>query len=179
MRPKIEVEWKDSPGGEIALVGSRTVGKWFYNGMRPKGSPQMFRATCALPGMDNVLGDHLSAGNAKAAVVSAVLAWFNGALGDPASTPETREEIERDSLIWENYDRYDWQLFYGVGHDIIRLHVWFDGGSAWFWSLTVAGETEKVFGPTRGESDAKRTAIRALLRLIKVGEGVSVDAKRY
>lgn len=77
------LEYLDSPGrysqGRDAFLGKWRVGWFGYDGTHSRGDPKKYKATCALPGMKDHLGNFETEEEAKAQLIKAVDVWLKGA----------------------------------------------------------------------------------------------------
>jgi len=72
--------WKDASStyvsGDSLYLGRWKVGSVFYDGARPRGALEVYRADCSLPGIKADLGGYETVIEARAAVERAVNHWI-------------------------------------------------------------------------------------------------------
>ena len=105
----MKIEWHDDSGtfgynGEKAVIGNKwNVGTVFWNGNRPRGDANAWRATCRLPGIKDVVGDFADMDDAKAELEKAVNYWFRVAQSGEEHDQRqdghhATEQVERESI---------------------------------------------------------------------------------
>ena len=79
----MEIEWLKQQtrysDSHVCMLGKWIVGSVYYDGMVTKGDPCVYKATCLLPGIKDILGHYQSREEAKAVVEKSVMHWAKNA----------------------------------------------------------------------------------------------------